>query len=79
VLALVAGVGGHFLMGYSLPHLPLWVSSTMTLSIPVISTAAAAVFLGEEVAPLQVLGMVVVLLTLGMAIRVATPPTPGAS
>lgn len=74
VLALVAGVGGHFLMGYSLPHLPLWVSSTMTLSIPVISTAAAAVFLGEAVAPLQVLGMAVVLLTLAMAIRVSAPP-----
>jgi drug/metabolite transporter (DMT)-like permease len=77
VLALVAGVGGHFLMGFSIPHLPLWVSSTMTLSIPVISTVAAALFLDEQVAALQVAGMAVVLLALLFAIRASTPAGPG--
>jgi drug/metabolite transporter (DMT)-like permease len=72
VLALVAGIGGHFLMTVSIPHLPLWASSTMTLSIPVISAVTAAIFLGEEVTWLQVLGMVVVLLALGFAIRVSS-------
>ncbi len=72
-LAVVAGVGGHFLMSVSIPHLPLWASSTMTLSIPVISTVAAALFLGESVAPMQIVGMIVVLVALGFAIRVSTP------
>jgi drug/metabolite transporter (DMT)-like permease len=48
IMAVVAGIGGHFLMSYAVPHLPLWLSSTMTLSIPVISTAAAKLGLGER-------------------------------
>ncbi len=57
LLAVVAGVGGHFLMSVSIPHLPLWASSTMTLSIPVISTVTAAIFLDESVTAVQALGM----------------------
>lgn len=67
-LAVVAGVGGHFLMSVSIPHLPLAVSSTMTLSIPVISTATAAVVLDERVTPVQLLGMAVVLVGLACSI-----------
>ena len=73
-LALIAGIGGHFLMSVSIPYLPLWASSTMTLSIPVISTAGAALFLDEDVAPLQVVGMGVVLVALAFAIRVSSVP-----
>jgi drug/metabolite transporter (DMT)-like permease len=73
-LALVSGIGGHLLMSISIPHLPLWASSTMTLSIPVISTVTAAIFLGESVAPAQVVGMAIVLLALGAAIRVSSAP-----
>jgi|RhiMethySRZTD1v2_1073278.scaffolds.fasta_scaffold399777_2 drug/metabolite transporter (DMT)-like permease len=74
-LALVSGIGGHLLMSVSIPHLPLWASSTMTLSIPVISTVTAAIFLDESVAAPQVVGMIIVLVALGAAIRVssATP------
>jgi drug/metabolite transporter (DMT)-like permease len=75
-LALAAGIGGHFLMSVSIPHLPLWVSSTMTLSIPVISTATAAIFLDEAVSALQVAGMAVVLVSLGFAIVVSTASAP---
>jgi drug/metabolite transporter (DMT)-like permease len=75
-LAVVAGVGGHFLMSVSIPHLPLWASSTMTLSIPVISTATAAIFLDEDVTGLQVLGMAVVLVALAFAIRVSSGSAP---
>jgi drug/metabolite transporter (DMT)-like permease len=83
VLAGVAGVGGHFLMSLSIPHLPLWASSTMTLSIPVISTATAAVFLGERITPMQVTGMAIVLIGLAFAIRLssaadAAPPAEAA-
>jgi len=66
VLAVVAGVGGHFLMSVSIPHLPLWASSTMTLSIPVVSTIAAAAFLDERVAPVQIVGIAVVLVALAL-------------
>ncbi len=71
-LALVSGIGGHLLMSVSIPHLPLWASSTMTLSIPVISTVTAAIFLSESVAPAQVVGMAIVLIALGAAIRVSS-------
>jgi len=71
-LAVVSGIGGHLLMSMSIPHLPLWASSTMTLSIPVISTVTAAIFLDESVAPAQVIGMVIVLVALGAAIRVSS-------
>jgi drug/metabolite transporter (DMT)-like permease len=74
-LALVSGIGGHLLMSISIPHLPLWASSTMTLSIPVISTVTAAIFLDESVAPAQVVGMAIVLLALGAAIRVSSAPS----
>jgi len=81
-LALVSGIGGHLLMSISIPHLPLWASSTMTLSIPVISTVTAAIFLDESVAPAQVVGMGVVLVALAAAIRVSSAhavPRPTAS
>jgi drug/metabolite transporter (DMT)-like permease len=71
-LAVVSGIGGHLLMSMSIPHLPLWASSTMTLSIPVISTVTAGIFLDESVAPTQVVGMLIVLLALGAAIRVSS-------
>jgi drug/metabolite transporter (DMT)-like permease len=74
IMAVVAGLGGHFLMSYAVPHLPLWLSSTMTLSIPVISTAAAALWLGESLAGVQAVGMAIVLVALGFA--VLTPREP---
>jgi drug/metabolite transporter (DMT)-like permease len=76
LLAVVAGVGGHFLMSVSIPHLPLWASSTMTLSIPVISTITAAIVLDESVSAAQVLGMAVVLVALAFAIRASSTPVP---
>jgi drug/metabolite transporter (DMT)-like permease len=78
IMALVAGIGGHFLMSYAVPHLPLWLSSTMTLSIPVISTAAAALWLGESLAVMQAVGMAVVLVALGFAVLTPRAPEPTA-
>jgi drug/metabolite transporter (DMT)-like permease len=68
-LAIGAGLLGHFLMSVSIPHLPLWISSMMTLAIPVVSTAAAAAFLHEPVTALQIGGMALVLVALALAIR----------
>jgi drug/metabolite transporter (DMT)-like permease len=77
LLAVAAGIGGHFLMSWSIPHLPLWASSTMSLSIPVISTITAALTLGEWITWLQAAGMAVVLVALGFAVRVSAPAAPG--
>jgi len=73
MLAVVAGIGGHFLMSWSIPHVPLWASSTMSLSIPVISTVTAAVVLDESVTAVQALGMLIVLVALACAVRVSSP------
>ncbi len=73
MLAVVAGIGGHFLMSWSIPHVPLWASSTMSLSIPVISTVTAAVVLDESVTAVQTLGMLIVLVALACAVRVSSP------
>jgi drug/metabolite transporter (DMT)-like permease len=79
IMAVLAGIGGHFLMSYALPHLPLWLSSTMTLSIPVISTAAAAVWLDEKLAAMQAVGMGIVLVALGFAVLTPRSSEPAPS
>lgn len=60
-LAMVSHVGGQTLIAYALAKLPAPVASVTLLVQPVTATLAAAVLLGEGVAPFQVLGMVLVL------------------
>jgi drug/metabolite transporter (DMT)-like permease len=59
-IALVNGVLGHFLMNWAHPHVPLVVTSLLTLAVPVVATALAAAFLDEPLALAQVAGMAVV-------------------
>jgi drug/metabolite transporter (DMT)-like permease len=59
-IALVNGALGHFLMNWSHAHVPLVAVSLLTLGIPVVSAAVAAVFLDEPLELLQVAGMAVV-------------------
>ena len=47
VMVALAGVVGHALMNWSLVRIPLWVGSTFTLLIPVVSAMLAWVFLDE--------------------------------
>ncbi len=61
VLALGAGVLGHEAMNWSLRQIPLWLGSTMTLFVPLVSAAAAWIFLGERITAFQALAMAVVL------------------
>jgi drug/metabolite transporter (DMT)-like permease len=61
VIAVVNGAVGHFLMNWAHGHITLVATSLLTLGIPVVSAASAAVLLDEPVSALQVLGMVVVL------------------
>ena len=55
-------------MNWALGQIPAWLGSTLTLGIPVTATIMAWVFLGEEVAAIQFLGMAVVLLALGVIV-----------
>ena len=65
-IAMVNGALGHFLMNWAHPHVPLVVTSLLTLGVPVVATAMAVAVLDEPVEPLQVAGMVVVLAALGV-------------
>ena len=66
VIALVNGALGHFLMNWSHQHVPLVAISLLTLGIPVVSAATAAIFIDEPLVALQVLGMAVVVGALGI-------------
>ncbi len=63
-MAVGSGVLGHTAMNWSIQQIPLWLSSTFTLLVPVVSAATAWIFLDESLGPLQILAMAVVLLAL---------------
>jgi drug/metabolite transporter (DMT)-like permease len=69
ICAVVAVPGtGHIIMNWAHAHTTLMTTSLATLAMPVISTLAALVFLGQEVSGLQVLGIAMVLVTLGFVV-----------
>jgi drug/metabolite transporter (DMT)-like permease len=68
VVALLSGGVGHFLMNWAHPHIPLYLASLLTLAVPVMSTTVAALFLDEPVVAVQVLGMAVVLVAVGLVV-----------
>ncbi|MEM9466586.1 MAG: DMT family transporter [Actinomycetota bacterium] len=63
-MAFGAGVLGHAVMNWSLKQIPLWLGSTFTLLVPVVSTSAAWLFLDEPVTVVQAAAIGVVLLSL---------------
>lgn len=69
VLAFGAGLLGHSLMNWSIQQIPLWLGSTFTLLIPVVSAAAAWIALDESLTPVQISAMVLVLATLAGIVR----------
>ena len=66
LLALTFGSGllGHTMMNWSIQQIPLWISSTFTLAIPVVSAIAAWLWLDEPLTTVQVIAMGVVLAAL---------------
>ncbi len=68
VVALLSGGVGHFLMNFAHPHIPLYLASLLTLAVPVMSTTVAVLFLEEPVNAVQVAGMGVVLVAVGMVV-----------
>ncbi|MGH9084539.1 MAG: DMT family transporter [Acidimicrobiales bacterium] len=65
-ITLVNGLLGHFLMSWAHGHVTLLAVSLLTLGIPVVSAAAAALWLDEPLTAPQVAGMAVVLAALSI-------------
>ena len=78
LLALILGTGvvGHSVMNWSLVRIPLWLGSTLTLLIPVVSSLAAWVFLDEPLTWIQLLAMAVVIGALATIVRGQRKPAP---
>jgi drug/metabolite transporter (DMT)-like permease len=76
VLVLGTGVLGHSMMNWSLVRIPLWLGSTLTLLIPVVSSVAAWIWLGEPLTWIQILAMTVVIGALATIIRSQRRPEP---
>ena len=72
-LIVVAGVIGHSLMNWGIPRLPVWLASTMTLLIPVVSSLAAWIFLDEVLTVPQLVAMGVVIGALWVVVTTNTP------
>ena len=78
ILALGLGTGGmgHFLINWAHGHAPLVLTSMLTLLIPVVAMASAAVFLGEDIVAAQIAGAVIVLGALGVLVWRRQPQEP---
>lgn len=78
VLIVVGGVVGHSLMNWGIPRLPVWLASTMTLMIPVVSSLAAWAFLDEALTGWQLAAMGTVIGALWVVIvtQTRTPVSP---
>jgi drug/metabolite transporter (DMT)-like permease len=63
-IALINGLLGHFLMAFAHGHVTLLTMSLLTLAIPVLSAAAAAIWIDEPLTFVQIGGMAVVLVAL---------------
>jgi len=68
LMALGAGVLGHNLMNWSLPRIALWLGSTFTLFVPVVSSALAWAFLDEPLVAMQIIGMAITVFALAMLV-----------
>ena len=75
-LLVLGGLLGHSLMNWGIPRLPLWLSSTLTLLIPVFASISAWLFLGEALTGWQLLAMAVVVSALATVVLAQRNPAP---
>ena len=86
VMMVIPGTG-HLLMSWAQKHLDVTTTATMALDVTVLSSLGAVVFFGQSLNLVQVLGMAVVLVALGLYVRASAgapvvdpaevPVTPG--
>lgn len=69
LMALGAGFLGHNLMNWSIVRIPLWLGSTMTLLVPVVSSAIAWIFLDEPLNAIQIIAMFTALAAIAALVR----------
>lgn len=67
-MAVTAGILGHQLMNWALPRIPLWLGSTFTLFVPVVSSALAWVWLDEPLNARQIIAMAVTFAALALLV-----------
>ena len=75
-LLLIGGVLGHALMNWGISRVPLWLSSTLTLLIPVVASLAAWAFLDEPLTVAQLVAMAVVVIALTVIVTAQSQPVP---
>lgn len=68
LLALGSGGIGHLLVSWAHDHIDLSVMSLLTLAVPIVAVVSAAIFLGESIVLLQVVGMTIVLVALAVVV-----------
>ena len=51
-------------MNWALGHIPIWVGGMSALAIPVMASGLAAMWLGETLRPIQLVGMGIVMASL---------------
>lgn len=73
------GVVGHGLMTWSQSHVDVTIASLLGLLSPVVSTVLALIFLNEGLTVGQLLGGVIVLVSLGLLVRYQRGMTPEAT
>lgn len=81
IMALGAGLLGHNLMNWSLVRIPLWLGSTMTLLVPIVSSAFAWLLLDEPLNATQIVAMFVTVVAIATLVRAqsSADPTTGTS
>ena len=76
VLVMVGGLLGHSIMNASLPRIPLWLGSVMTLLVPVVASLIAWAALGEALDAVQIGAIVAVVGALAIVVLSQQQPTP---
>ena len=76
ILVIVGGLLGHSVMNASLPRIPLWLGSVMTLLVPVVASLVAWVALDEALDTVQVAAIGAVVAGLAVVVLNQQRPTP---
>jgi drug/metabolite transporter (DMT)-like permease len=76
VMAIGAGVLGHNMMNWSIVRIPLWLGSTFTLLVPIVSSALAWLVLDEPLNAVQIGAMFVTVVAIATLVRAQARPAP---
>lgn len=72
-IALLPGTLGHLLVTWAHPRIHVAASSAVTLGVPIVATAGAAIFVGESFGPVQAVAALAALAATGLAMRHLPP------